>query len=56
MKILSKKITEEQFSKLIDDLDIARMHVYQKWGFNLKEIATLLDRPEEWCRDVMEEK
>lgn len=53
MQMLSKEFTEEQLASLIRDLDIARAKVYQRWGFNSMEIATLLDIPESQVRAAL---
>ena len=50
MGMLRREWTEEEISKLSYDLSIARAKVYKKWGFEVSEIAKLVDLPESQIR------
>ena len=53
MSMLRKVWTEAEIEKISYDLAIARAKVYEKWGFSIDEIATLVDLPESQVRAAL---
>ena len=53
MGLLNKPWTDESIAKISYDLAIARAKVYKKWGFDVSEIATLVDLPESDIMDAL---
>ena len=47
---LNKPWSQEDINAISYELAIARAKVYKKWGFDMSEIATLVDLPEDTVR------
>ena len=55
MAMLRKEWSEEDITRLSYDMAIARAKVYKKWGFDINEIAALVDLPESKIRAVIDD-
>lgn len=52
-KMLNKEWTEEEYTKLNRDLDVAKVKVFNNWGFTSSEIASIMRLPESVVRAMV---
>ena len=53
IKMLRKEWTESEIEKLSRDLKVAKVKVFDKWGFNSTEIARIMELPESMIRAMI---
>lgn len=53
MSMIRKEWTEEEIEKLSRDLKVAKVKVFDKWGFNSIEIARIMELPESMIRAMI---
>lgn len=51
--MLRHEWTEEEYTKLNRDMTVAKVKVFEKWGFTTEEIAKIMSLPESVIRAMI---